>query len=141
MKKVHFSHILTKSRDVLTRLVLHLNCEGCRKDAHPRHEGSLSTGHANSAYDMLSRLETMVLQGSDIPLYAVRKQIAAAIDVFVQLSRRSDGSRGVAQICENDGMKDGDIVLRPVFEGEKEGNREVVLRYCGGSKIWNGGEC
>lgn len=105
------------------------------------HEGSLSTGHANSAYDMLSRLETMVLQGSDIPLYAVRKQIAAAIDVFVQLSRRSDGSRGVAQICENDGMKDGDIVLRPVFEGEKEGNGEVVLRYCGGSKIWNGGEC
>lgn len=103
------------------------------------HEGSLSTGHANSAYDMLSRLETMVLQGSDIPLYAVRKQIAAAIDVFVQLCRRSDGSRGVAQICENDGMEDGDIILRPVFEEEKEENGEVMLRYCGGSKFWKDG--
>ena len=73
------------------------------------HEGSLSTGHANSAADMLSRLETMVLQGSDIPLYAIRKQIASAIDVFVQLYRRGDGSRGVLQICENDGMKDGEV--------------------------------
>ena len=70
------------------------------------HDGSLSTGHANSAEDMLSRLETMVLQGSDIPLYAIRKQIASAIDVFVQLYRRSDGSRGVLQICENDGWSE-----------------------------------
>ena len=103
------------------------------------HEGSLSTGHANSAEDMLSRLETMVLQGSDIPLYAIRKQIASAIDVFVQLSRRSDGSRGVAQICENDGMEDGEIRLRPVFEAEKECEGPVVLHYLGGSKLWKEG--
>ncbi len=98
------------------------------------HEGSLSTGHANSAEDMLSRLETMVLQGSDIPLYAIRKQIASAIDVFVQLYRRSDGSRGVLQICENDGLKDGEIMLRAVFEEAKE-ETGAVLRYLGGSKF------
>ena len=100
------------------------------------HEGSLSTGHANSATDMLSRLETMVLQGSDIPLYAVRRQIASAIDVFVQLSRRSDGSRGVLQICENDGLREGEIVLRPVFEAEKQGDGRACLQYVGGSKLW-----
>ncbi len=99
------------------------------------HEGSLSTGHANSAMDMLSRLETMVLQGSDIPLYAIRKQIASAIDVFVQLYRRGDGSRGVLQICENDGMKDGEIVLRPVFEAVKEAESVAELRCLGGSKF------
>jgi len=80
------------------------------------HEGSLSTGHANSAEDMISRLETMVLQGSDIPLSAVRRQIASAIDIFVQLCRRRDGSRGVLQICENRGLQNGEIVLKPVFE-------------------------
>jgi len=99
------------------------------------HEGSLSTGHANSAEDMLSRLETMVLQGSDIPLYAVRKQIASAIDVFVQLCRRGDGSRGVVQICETEGMTEGEIRLHTVFEAEKNTERKTVLRYMGGSKI------
>ena len=99
------------------------------------HEGSLSTGHANSAADMLSRLETMVLQGSDIPLYAIRKQIASAIDVFVQLYRRGDGSRGVLQICENDGMKDGEVYLRAVFEAVKEPESKAELRYLGGSKF------
>lgn len=94
------------------------------------HEGSLSTGHANSATDMLSRLETMVLQGSEIPLFAVRKQIASAIDLFIQLYRRSDGSRGVMQICETDGLKDGEIILRPVFEVSRT---EGVLRYLGTS--------
>ena len=100
------------------------------------HEGSLSTGHANSAEDMLSRLETMVLQGSDIPLYAVRKQIASAIDIFVQLCRRGDGSRGVMQICENDGLQNGEIALRAVFEAEKDADGKVSLQYCGGSKFW-----
>lgn len=102
------------------------------------HEGSLSTGHANSAEDMLSRLETMVLQGSDIPLYAVRKQIASAIDIFVQLCRRGDGSRGVMQICENDGLQNGEIALRAVFEAGKDAEGKVVLQYCGGSKLWRG---
>lgn len=94
------------------------------------HEGSLSTGHANSAEDMLSRLETMVLQGSDIPLYAVRKQIASAIDIFVQLTRRSDGSRGVAQICENIGMQGDEIVLCPVFDSVKQPDGSWKLLRC-----------
>lgn len=94
------------------------------------HEGSLSTGHANSAEDMLSRLETMVLQGSDIPLYAVRKQIASAIDIFVQLTRRSDGSRGVAQICENMGMQGDEIVLCPVFDSVKQPDGSWKLLRC-----------
>lgn len=94
------------------------------------HEGSLSTGHANSAEDMLSRLETMVLQGSDIPLYAVRKQIASAIDIFVQLARRSDGSRGVVQICENDGLQGDEIVLRPVFDSVKQPDGSWRLLRC-----------
>lgn len=106
------------------------------------HEGSLSTGHANSAEDMLSRLETMVLQGSDIPLYAIRKQIASAIDIFVQLYRRNDGSRGVMQICESDGLQNGEIKLRAVFEEERAEEKKVGLRYCGCSKFWKkGGEC
>lgn len=103
------------------------------------HEGSLSTGHANSASDMLSRLETMVLQGSDIPLYAVRKQIASAIDVFVQLCRRGDGSRGVAQICETEGMTDGEVQMRAVFESKRGTEQGVVLQYLGGSKFWEEG--
>lgn len=84
------------------------------------HEGSLSTGHANSAQDMISRLETMVLQGSDIPIYAIKKQIAAAVDIFVHLARRQDGSRGVWEICENDGLADGELRLRQIFSfGER----------------------
>lgn len=84
------------------------------------HEGSLSTGHANSAQDMISRLETMVLQGSDIPIYAIKKQIAAAVDIFVHLARRQDGSRGVWEICENDGLADGELRLRRIFSfGER----------------------
>lgn len=103
------------------------------------HEGSLSTGHANSAEDMISRLETMVLQGSDIPLFAVRKQIASAIDIFVQLHRRRDGSRGVVQICENDGLCDGEIRLRPVFEEKENSKGKEELQYCGNSKRWKEG--
>ena len=103
------------------------------------HEGSLSTGHANSAEDMIARLETMVLQGSDIPLFAVRKQIASAIDIFVQLHRRRDGSRGVAQICENDGVYEGEIRLHPVFAAEENAMGKEELRYCGNSRFWKEG--
>ena len=64
------------------------------------HDGSLSTGHGNSVSDMLDRLETMVLLGTDIPLMAVRKQIASAIDIMVQLGRLRDGRRCVLEISE-----------------------------------------
>lgn len=81
------------------------------------HDGSLSTGHANSTKDMLSRLETMVLQGNaGLPLPAVRQQIASAIDIIIHLSRLRDKSRRTMEITEVLGCKDGEIQLNPLYE-------------------------
>lgn len=80
------------------------------------HDGSLSTGHANSCEDMIKRLETMVLMGLDIPLVAVKQQIASAVDIIIHLSRMYDGSRKVWKICEVVGMKNGEIRLNTLFE-------------------------
>jgi len=85
------------------------------------HDGSLSTGHANSTSDMLSRLETMVLSAAPLPLEAVRKQIAAAIDIIVHLSRIRDKSRKVIEITEVLGYKEGFIQLNPLFVYEETG--------------------
>lgn len=85
------------------------------------HEGSLSTGHANTAADMLSRLETMVLGGASLPLDAIRKQIASAIDILVHLSRLRDKSRRVIEISEIDGCEGGEIRLNPLFCFQEEG--------------------
>lgn len=93
------------------------------------HDGSLSTGHANSVRDMLSRLETMVLQGADgLPLYAIRQQIASSIDIIVHLSRLRDHSRKTMEITEVLGMKDGEIKLNPlyVFEEDESSTIEKV---------------
>ena len=80
------------------------------------HDGSLSTGHANSSRDMLIRLETMVLMaGADIPLAAIRNQIASAIDIIVHLSRMADGSRKVKEISQIAGISEGEIKLQPLF--------------------------
>lgn len=87
------------------------------------HDGSLSTGHANSAKDMLSRLETMVLQGaSGLPLDAVRRQIGSALDIIVHLSRMRDHSRKVVQIVEVIGYENQDIVLNPIYEFREDEN-------------------
>lgn len=75
------------------------------------HDGSISTGHSGSPEEMLSRLETMVLMGTDIPLTAIRKQIASAIDIIVQLERLRDKSRRVTEITEVVGCEDGEIRL------------------------------
>lgn len=88
------------------------------------HDGSLSTGHANSASDMLSRLETMVLSTAPIPLDAVRKQIASAIDIIVHLSRLRDKSRKVVEICEVSGINDGEIKLNPLFRFNESGSTD-----------------
>ncbi len=88
------------------------------------HDGSLSTGHANSARDMLSRLETMVLSGAELPIQVVRQQIGSAIDIFVHLSRLRDRSRRVVEISEVRGMMDGEVVLNPLFLFEEQGERE-----------------
>lgn len=79
------------------------------------HDGSISTGHANSCKDMLSRLETMVLSGAALPLEAIRQQIASALDIMIHLSRMRDKSRRVLEISEVLGYKDGQIILNPLF--------------------------
>ena len=79
------------------------------------HDGSLTTGHANSAKDMLSRLETMILGEEALPLEVIRKQISSAIDIIVHLSRMKDGSRKVVEISELDGARDGQISLNRLF--------------------------
>lgn len=91
------------------------------------HDGSISTGHANSAEDMVARLETMVLMGVDIPLLAVKKQIASAVDLIIHLGRLRDRSRKVLKISEVTGMKDGEIILQTLFEFcEADSSKGVV---------------
>lgn len=88
------------------------------------HDGSLSTGHANSATDMLMRLETMVLMGMELPLNAVRRQIASGVDIIVQLGRLRDKSRKVLEIVEITGYEDGEIVTRPLYQFLETGTDE-----------------
>ena len=87
------------------------------------HDGSLSTGHSNSCKDMLSRLETMVLMGAEIPLTAIRQQIASGIDIIVQLGRLRDKSRKLLEISEVEGIESGEIKLNPLYKF-KEINEE-----------------
>ena len=85
------------------------------------HDGSLSTGHANSTADMLSRLETMVLQGAEgLPLEAIRQQIASAVDIIIHLSRLRDKSRKTMEITEIVGYENGHIVLNPLYVFEED---------------------
>lgn len=83
------------------------------------HDGSLSTGHANSCRDMLSRMETMVLTGQELPLSAIRSQIASGINIIIQLGRLRDKSRRVLEIAELDGIVDGEIVLNTLYQFEE----------------------
>lgn len=87
------------------------------------HDGSLSTGHANSTEDMLSRLETMVLQGTaGLPLQAIRQQIASALDIIIHLSRLRDHSRRTMEICEVCDYADGQIRLNPLYRFVEDEN-------------------
>ena len=96
------------------------------------HDGSLSTGHANSTQDMLSRLETMVLQGaSGLPLEAIRHQIGSAIDIIIHLSRLRDKSRKTMEICEVVGYKNGEIQLNPLYVFEED-EHSTLERVSGG---------
>ncbi|MHA0857204.1 CpaF family protein [Paenibacillus sp. CMAA1364] len=99
------------------------------------HDGSLSTGHANSARDMISRLETMVLSGANLPILVVRQQISSAIDILVHLSRLRDRSRRVTEISEVIGMENGEVELCPLFQfkerGDMDGKIIGELEYCG----------
>lgn len=88
------------------------------------HDGSMSTGHANSCKDMLSRLENMILMGIEIPLTAIKQQIASGIDIIVHLGRLRDKSRKVLEITEVTGYSEGNIVLKPLYQFSETGEDE-----------------
>lgn len=88
------------------------------------HDGSLSTGHANSPADMLSRLETLVLLGAEIPLLAVRKQIASAIDIIVHLGRLRDRSRRLLEVCEVLDCENGEILMNSIYVFQETAEEE-----------------
>lgn len=122
--------------------------EECREVVHQGHDGSMSTGHANSSKDMLSRLENMVLMGMDIPLMAIRQQIASGIDIIVHLGRLRDGSRKILEIVEVLGFEEGEIMLKLLYrfvetgqdtEGKIVGTlqKEGELTYV--EKLWSAG--
>lgn len=108
------------------------------------HDGSLSTGHANSPRDMLNRLETLVLMGMDIPLEAVRNQIASAIDLVIQLGRLRDKSRRVLEVDEVSEVRDGQISLNPIYvfreEGEEASGRIIGRLEWTGNTLQNTGK-
>ena len=95
------------------------------------HDGSLSTGHSNSTKDMLSRLETMVISGNNIPIDAIRQQIASAIDIIIQLSRLRDKSRRTLEITEVVDYVDGKFILNPLYKFVEHGE-DKNCRIIGG---------
>lgn len=106
------------------------------------HDGSLSTGHGNSAYDMLSRLETMVLMAAELPLSAIRSQIASALDVIVHLGRLKNGSRRVMSIMEIGGCQNGEVELETLYEYNREkGRLEEKGRLKNREKLGAAGYC
>lgn len=105
------------------------------------HEGSLSTGHGNSPKDMLLRLEVMVSSAAQLPLNAIRQQIASAIDIIVHLTRMRDKSRKVFEISEVQGFNNGEIILNPIYKFEDKGDddegRVVGSLISTGNKLVN----
>lgn len=94
------------------------------------HDGSLSTGHANSCQDMLKRMETMVLMGMDLPLEAVRAQIGAGIDILVHLGRLRDRSRRVLDIVEVTGLMDHQVCVQPLYRFRELGEEGEQIKGC-----------
>lgn len=91
------------------------------------HSGSICTGHSNSSKDMLSRLETMVLMGMDMPLQAIRRQIASGIDIIIHLGRLRDKSRKLLEITEIKEYKNDEIILNPLYEFVEEREEKGVI--------------
>lgn len=111
------------------------------------HDGSLSTGHGNSAKEMLLRLQTMVMMANDMPVLAIRQQLAAALDIIIHVGRLRDGSRKVLEICEVIGMENGEIVTKSLYQfkeySEEDGKVKGVLEKTGElthkQKLFNSG--
>jgi pilus assembly protein CpaF len=96
------------------------------------HDGSLSTVHANSPRDAVSRLETLVLMaGMDLPLRAIREQISSAVDVIVQLTRMRDGTRRVTHVTEVHGMEGEIVTLQDVFVFDYSAGVDADGRFLG----------
>lgn len=106
------------------------------------HPGSLSTGHSNSARDMLNRLETMVMMGARLPLEAVRSQIASAIDIMVHLGRLRNGSRKVLSIAEIGEIRDGEIETKELYRYDREtGKLRKIRELENREKLGDAGDC
>lgn len=88
------------------------------------HDGSMSTGHANSSKDMMSRLETMILMGMELPLTAIRQQIASGLDIVVHLGRLRDKTRKLLEVSEVMGFENGEIKLAPIYQFKEIGETE-----------------
>lgn len=103
------------------------------------HDGGMSSGHGNSPKDMLARLETMVLMGAELPLAAIRSQIASALDVMIHLGRERNKKRRVFWIMEVDGYEEGQIRLHTLYElGEQGLEKKGELKNT--RKLWMAGE-
>ncbi len=94
------------------------------------HDGSMSTGHANSAADMLSRLETMILMGMELPISAVRGQLSSGIDMIVHLGRLRDRSRKLLEVVEVTGMEEGQIKLSALYRFRETGEKDGRIIGC-----------
>ena len=92
------------------------------------HSGSMSTGHANNPADMLHRLETMMMMGIDLPLAAIQRQIASALDIIIHLGRLRDKSRRVLRIEEITGYEDGRIITETLYEFREEGMKHEEVK-------------
>lgn len=99
------------------------------------HDGSISTGHANSCKDMLKRIETMVLMGVDMPVEAICGQMASAIDVIIHLGRSFDGSRKLMEISEITGMAASQVALHPLFEMNEDDELTMRSELCDQKKL------
>jgi pilus assembly protein CpaF len=102
------------------------------------HDGSMSTGHGNSPQEMLLRLETMYLYGMDIPLLAIRNQLASSLDIMIHIGRLRDNSRKIMSVCEVMGVKNGEVVLNKLFEFVEEGedeNGKILGRFVKRSEL------
>lgn len=95
------------------------------------HDGSLSTGHANSPGDMISRLETMILMGMELPLSAIQRQIASGIDILVHLGRLRDKSRKVLFVEEITGCENGSVIRNVLYRFQETGvkNKKVIGKW------------
>lgn len=91
------------------------------------HEGSLSTGHANSSRDMLTRLESMVIMAYDLPLEAIKRQIASAIDIIIHISRNSEGNRKIVEISQISGYEEGHYVMNEIYKYDYNKNEIIKV--------------